>query len=182
MKLTKGQTTPVFAVKDTNGNPIELQSYRGKKTLISFFRDVTCPFCNLRIRDLSKKREELEKEGLNMIFFFESSSEQLNNSRFHQKASPIPLIGDPDMTIYKQFGVEQSTGKLLKTFLQGGILSAQKEAKSFEIPDKKEKHVSLNLIPADFLVDEKLVIQEAYYGAHIRDHLPTAKIMSFAQH
>jgi len=181
MKLSIGQKAPQFILKDIYGNSIQLQSFKGKKLLVSFFRDVSCPFCNLRIRDLSKKREQLEAQGLYMIFFFESTPDQLNNSPFHKKASPIPLIGDPEMTTYKKFGVEQSTTKLLKTFLQGGIMKAKKDTKDFNIPDKKEKHTTLNLIPADFLIDENLVIQKAYYGEHLRDHLPTSEIVSFAE-
>lgn len=181
MKLTSGQKAPQFNVNDTFGNSIRLESFKGKKLLVSFFRDVTCPFCNLRIRDLLKKREDLEKEGLNMVFFFESSSEQLNNSRFHQKASPIPLVGDPEMNIYKKFGVEKSMAKVLKTLVQSGTFSAKKEGESLGAPTKKENHTSMGLIPADFLIDENLVVKEAYYGSHVRDHLPTTAIISFAR-
>ncbi|SHJ70798.1 Peroxiredoxin [Reichenbachiella agariperforans] len=178
MKLHQGQIAPDFKVQDIYGNPVSLADYRGKRVLLSFFRDVSCPFCNLRVRDLSKRREELEKMGLHMILFFESSAEVLNSSLLHKKASPIPLIGDPKKQVYGQYGIEASALKMMKTFFQSGAVSAMKEGATIEVPKTKDKS-TMTLIPADFLIDTDQKIHTAHYGAHIRDHITIADLENF---
>jgi peroxiredoxin len=179
MKLTKGQKAIDFTVKDIYGNKILLSSFIGKKVLLSFFRNVNCPFCNLRVHELSKKRDEFERNGLKMIFFFESTNNQLRRSIFHKEISPIPLVGDPEKKVYNQYGIEASTLKMMSTFLKGGTMEAMKKGNQYAVPEEKENHVTLNLIPADFLIDENLIIQKAHYGSHVRDHLPIEDIRAF---
>lgn len=73
MKLRQGQEPVDFNVKDIFDNTHQLSDYRGKKILLSFFLNVNCPFCNMRVHELSKLREDLFNSGLEMLFFFESS-------------------------------------------------------------------------------------------------------------
>ncbi|PIB34401.1 hypothetical protein BFP72_02660 [Reichenbachiella sp. 5M10] len=180
MKVEQGQKAPDFNVQDIYGKTVRLSDFKGKKVLLSFFRDVSCPFCNLRVRDLSNRREQLEAEGLQMIFFFESSAEVLTNSLLHQKASPIPLVGDPDKAIYAQYGVESSALKMMKTFFQTGAISAMKDGATIEVAQTKDK-ASMTLIPADFLIDEKQMLHTAHYGGHIRDHITVSELEKFVK-
>tara|TARA_B100001245_G_C22759021_1_gene367316 strand:- start:117 stop:677 length:561 start_codon:yes stop_codon:yes gene_type:complete len=181
MKLTAGLKAKPFRMQDASGRTIDLNDFTGSKVLISFFRDVTCPFCNLRVHFLSSKKQELEDLGLKMIFFFESTGELLTKSTHHQKVHPVPLVPDPEHKMYDQYGVESSTGKVLKTMLTKGAFSAMKEGNSFETPTDKEKHLRASLIPADFLINEKGYIHAAHYGKNVRDHLPIEQIKAFAR-
>ena len=96
MKLHVGETAKDFTAKDIYDKQITLSAYKGKKILLSFFRNVHCPFCNLRVHELIKLKSYLDDRGLQMIFLFESSNKLLALSTFHQGISPIPLIGDPE--------------------------------------------------------------------------------------
>lgn len=57
MKLSAGTKAPDFEMQDINGKPIWLSDYRGKKIVLGFFRNVNCPFCNLRVHELMKMKE-----------------------------------------------------------------------------------------------------------------------------
>ncbi|MCV9388432.1 redoxin domain-containing protein [Reichenbachiella ulvae] len=178
MKLSAGQQAPSFSTSDIHGNPVELKSYAGKKVLLSFFRDVSCPFCNLRIRELMKHKEEWEAKGLHMIFFLDSTAEEIKASPFHNKLDGLPVIGDQSFEVYSIYGVEKSLGKMIKTFTRQGSISALKEGGKIE--GGKSAKASMNLIPADFFIDEDQKIVVANYGQHIRDHIKVEEIEKFA--
>lgn len=180
MKRKAGQEAPDFTVTDINNHRITLSDYRGSKVLLGFFRNVNCPFCNLRVHELSKLRERLEANNLKMILFFESSTKHLQRSSFHQEVSPIPLIGDPEKKIYATYGVEASVLKMVSTLFKAGAMSDMKRGKELPLPTEKDKDATQSLIPADFLIDEKGIIVSAHYGSDIRDHISIKSIMEFA--
>jgi peroxiredoxin len=178
MKIYKGDTAKDFTIKDIYGKNVTLSDFKGKKILLGFFRNVTCPFCNLRVHELQKQKSILDSRNVQMVFLFESSTKLLSLSTFHQGISPIPLIGDPEKVIYQQYGVEPSIIGMLKTFLSPTSLRMLEEAKKLNLP-KEDKASTQSLMPADFLIDENFVIQYAHYGKDMADHIPLPMIINF---
>lgn len=177
MKIFKGQKAVDFTVNDIYGNEIKLSNYRGKKILLGFFRNVSCPFCNLRVHELKKMKDDLDQKGLRMIFFFESKPDLLKQSIFHTEVSPIPLVGDPQKTIYSLYGVEPSLFKAISTVFKSGTMDAFKAGQALNLP--KDNEATQTLLPADFLIDEDFNIVNAYYGKDLRGHIPIAEIKAF---
>lgn len=172
MRLKIGQSAPLFSLEDIYGRKIDLSSYKNKnkKILISFFRNVACPFCNFRIHQLTKKNEKW-KDKLEMIFFLESKKEVILRSTFHQDVSPIPIISDEKRILYQEYGVEKSTLKWLTTMLSTeNITILNKARKEGLIINSGEKLI--NTMPADFLLNENITIIKAYYGQSSADHIP----------
>jgi thioredoxin-dependent peroxiredoxin len=179
MKLSAGTTAPDFALADIHGTPVRLSAYRGKKVVLGFFRNVNCPFCNMRVHQLMKMKEAFDQHNTQMIIFFESDPKIIQRSSFHQQISPIPLLGDPEKIVYKQWGVESSMIKMMKTLFSAANRQAMKEGQQLDLPEEKDKEASMSLIPADFLIDERGVIQVTHYGAHMNDHLDLQTIKDF---
>jgi thioredoxin-dependent peroxiredoxin len=123
MKLNTKQTAPDFSVTDIYGKSIKLSDFKGKKIHLGFFRNVSCPFCNLRIHQLSKLSSGFREQGVEMLYFFESKPEVIRRSSFHQGVSPIPLVGDPERTIYKMYGVEPSVTKMISTLFKQNTIN-----------------------------------------------------------
>lgn len=180
MKLSKGTKAPDFEMHDINGNLICLSDYRGSKIVLGFFRNVNCPFCNMRVHELMKMKETFDQHNTQLIIFFESDSKVIARSSFHQQISPIPLIGDPEKKVYKQWGVENSMMKTIKTMFSSANRQAMKEGEQLDLPKEKDTAASVTLIPADFLIDEDLMIHQAYYGSHLNDHIGLQEIRGFA--
>jgi peroxiredoxin len=178
MKLQTGNTALDFVAKDIYGNDVKLSDFKGKKIVLSFYRNVNCPFCNRRVHQIMGNNIRLKNAGVQMVFLFESSNEKLSSSVFHQGISPWPLIGDPNKLVYNQYGIEQSTLKLMKTMLVANIGQAKKEVKDFNLPEDKD--ASMNLIPADFFIDENFKIVKAHYGKHLDDHVDIEELKAFA--
>ncbi|RAV99972.1 redoxin domain-containing protein [Pseudochryseolinea flava] len=180
MKLHDHQTAIDFTVADIYGNKISLSDFKGMKIHLGFFRNVNCPFCNLRVHQLSKMNKTFEAHGLKLIYFFESDSKLLRKSIFHQEISPIPLIGDPQKKIYGQYGVEASAFKMISTLFVKGTMKDLKASKALQLPAEKDKDATLTLMPADFLIDENFIIQKAHYGKNVNDHIAIEEIKAFA--
>ncbi|HAM99188.1 MAG TPA: alkyl hydroperoxide reductase [Marinilabiliales bacterium] len=178
MKLQAGNAALDFVTKDIYGNDVKLSDYRGKKIILSFYRNVSCPFCNRRVHQIMGSNVKLKNAGVQLLFLFESSNEKLSSSVFHQGISPWPLIGDPDKNIYKKYGVEQSTLKMMKTMLVANVGQAKKDTKDLNLP--ADKDASMNLIPADFFIDENFKIVKAHYGKHLDDHVDIEELKVFA--
>lgn len=178
MKLQAGNNALDFAVKDIYGNDVKLSDYRGSKIILSFYRNVACPFCNRRVHQVMGYNKRLQDAGVKLVFFFESTNDKLKSSIWHKGISPWPLVGDPDKSVYQMYGVEQSTFKMVKTMFTSNALKAKKETKEMNLPEDKD--ASANLIPADFLIDEHFKVVKAYYGKHLDDHVDIEELKAFA--
>jgi len=180
MKLHIGDPAPDFQVKDIYNKAISLSDYRGKKLLLSFYRNVACPFCNLRVHQLGKLHPTLQAQGLEMLFFFETPKKHILLSSFHSGLSPISIVGDPEKHIYKLYGVENSLLKSVATLLKSGAQEQLKEAKALGLDKFKDDTIVSKVLPADFLIDEQGIVRELYYGTATNDHLPIQQVKDFA--
>ena len=178
MKLQAGNTALDFIAKDIDGKEIKLSDFKGKKIILSFYRNVSCPFCNRRVHQIMGNNLRLQNSGVQLVFLFESSNEKLKSSVFHQGISPWPLIGDPDKKVYRSYGVENSTLKMMKTMIVSNVGQAKKDTKELNLPEDKD--ASMNLIPADFFIDENFKIVKAHYGKHLDDHVAIEELKVFA--
>lgn len=179
MKLKVGALALDFTGIDIYDRVVNLSDYKGKRIILSFYRNVACPFCNRRIHQIMGNNVALQNAGVQMFFLFESSNQKLTQSIFHQGISPWPLIGDPSLSIYKKYGVENSIIKSIATIFKSDIKEARQDVKSLNLPSK-DSDASANLIPADFFIDESFVVVNSHYGDNIDGHVPLEELKKFA--
>lgn len=173
-------TAPSFSLTDIYDRPISLESFRGKKVFLGFFRHAGCPFCNLRVHALQKHQDALKAKNLEMIFFFESKKRLLLASSFHKGVMPIPIISDPEKTWYDAYGIESSATKSAKSHLTHFIQQAI-AAKLNKLPVHPMKDgESIYTMPAEFLLDEDGVIRKIHYCSGLTDRLSIEFIHEFA--
>lgn len=171
MRLRTGNPAPPIKTIDMDGRSIQLADFCGQKLLLAFFRYASCPLCNLRISQLIRHQPELQTHGLHILAIFQSPLERLQQYAGRQRA-PFPVIADPDGRLYRLYGVESSWVGFLRGSLRVGAL-ATAAARGF-LPGPMDGDKAR--IPADFLIGPDLVIQTAYYGTDIGDHLPLPNI------
>ena len=180
-KLELNTRAPHFSLFDVFDRTIDLETYQGKKVLVAFFRHAGCPFCNLRVHNLMKVHEDFKEQGLEMIFFFESKKDIILRSTFHQEISPIPLISDPEKVWYDRYGLETSPPKSaighITSFVGTAIQAKLKGLPMHPMADGE----SISTIPAEFLLDEELIIRELHYSQHLSDRIKMDLIYDFAK-
>lgn len=179
MRLQSKLKAPVFKMNDIYGRLVDLETYQGKKIFLGFFRHAGCPFCNLRVHALTKVHQELKGKGLEMIFFFESKASVMLRSTFHQGVSPIPLISDPEKKIYTTYGLESSGIKSaishITTFVQTAFRASAAGVPVHMMKDGE----SISTMPAEFLINKDLVIEEVHYSERLNDRMNIDKIRAF---
>jgi len=174
MRLVPPALSIDFKAEDIYGRPINLADYRGKRVMLSFFRNAGCPFCNLRLYELTHRYHAWKEQGLEVIAVFSSPTEEVR--RYVAKhPRPFRMIGDPVLSIYSRYRVERSVAGVLKALLfklprviRGAFLGG--------IP-LINPHPTL--VPADFLVDEYGLIRDIWYGRDASDHIPLKRVDAF---
>jgi len=172
MILEKVDKLPAFKALDLQENTIDISKYKGKKVLLSFFRDVSCPFTNLWIEGLNMHREYFEQNNLVIIGVFNSSKEEIENSKIKERLY-YPVIADETLDLYKRFGIneiEEGKVKVEKNFKN--ILDLIKSGKLFMKTKSK-------ILPAEFLIDENQRIFKAHYGKDYASHIDKKEIVKW---
>ena len=179
MRLETNVVAPAFKLIDVFGRTIDLSDYKEKRVLICFFRHAGCPFCNLRVHELTKAHDMLKQKGLEMIFFFESKERILLRSIFHKEVSPIPLISDPKKVWYNAYGLETSGYKSavghLTGFVQTAIRAKMKGLPTHPMADGE----SISTMPAEFLLEKGLIVKKFHYSQRLTDRLPLGANKNF---
>lgn len=177
--LQSGEYAPLFQRVDQNGNMISLETYRGRKLLLAFFRNAACALCNLRVHQFIQRYPQWQQYHLDVICVFESPEAALHQHVGQQK-TPFPLIADPNAELYTLYGVETSAAKTQATLAQPNVHQFTDEAAAAGFKLTPEEGSNFNRIPAEFVLDEDGIIRIAHYGRLITDHLPYETIERYA--
>lgn len=173
MKLTIGTEAPEFNIVDIYGKKISLESMKGKRFMLSFYRYASCPFCNLRISFLMGLHDELKLEN-QFIGIFQSTEEDMSKHVTNQNTN-FSICSDFKRVYYKKYGVDTSIFAYIKGALKiNTLLKASK--KGFKIKNSMGPKTT---VPADFLIDENGIIKNAFYGKDISDHLDIDIVADF---
>lgn len=163
-----------FVTSDIYGNAFRLSELRGKRVLLSFFRDAACPFCNFRIYELTHNYTEWHERGLEIVALFSSPSDAV---RHHVAKYPRPfrMISDPDLSVYNQYGVEHSTAALFKALL----FKMPRIIRGVATGGRPSANRHPRIVPADFLINEDGRIEQVFYGRDTADHIPLEDVRRF---
>jgi thioredoxin-dependent peroxiredoxin len=173
-KLKTGQRAPGFNARDYLGKQVSLDDYKGKKVLLSFHVFASCPFCNLRVNETRNKQAEWSARGLEIIHVFPSPGESVG--RFAGKNDPpFAVIADPAKSLFSQYGISKS---LVGMF--AGFLKVRRLFNAFKIvglfTSLKNNDAPMHQLPADFIIDEKGILEHVYYAKTTSDNLPLDEI------
>jgi len=171
MRVKVGEDAKLFNVVDVFDRKINLEDYRGKKLMLSFYRYASCPLCNMRVHQLISEYDKFQESNMEMLGFFQSPKKSILEYVGKQD-SPFPIIPDPKRKVYKDYGIESS----LWGYIKGGAIKLGKMLKALKGFGLGRMEGNKTLIPADFLIGPDLKIEVAYYGKDIGDHIPIEEI------
>lgn len=169
---------PPVRLLDRHGAPVQWAT--GRRTLLSFFRDTGCPFCNARLFMLTHRHKEYAAAGLHIMAFFSASQAEVDEF-LRIRPRPFPVIADPNMSAYQAYGIRKSlAGKVKGVVKRPGLWVRGMRALGLMRTVKSAAGLATtNIMPADILLDEKGRVVEAYYGQDAGDHIPFERIERF---
>ncbi len=100
-----GDVAPEFKLEDAEGNTVSSQALLAEGPLVvSFYRGVWCPYCNLELKALEATRNEFEARGARLVAV---SPQTRANSRKPQQQNGLgfPILTDPDGALAAAFGI-----------------------------------------------------------------------------
>ena len=143
-RLAVGDTAPVFALPDADGNEVKLSDYKGRKVVVYFYPAASTPGCTKQACDFRDDLAELNEAGLDVVGISPDKPEKLAKFR-DAEGLTFPLLSDPERTVltaWGTFGEKTMYGKSV----QGVIRST-------------------------FVVDEKGEVEVAQYNVKATGHV-----------
>jgi peroxiredoxin len=142
-----------------------------------------CPICNLHLRSVVMRNDELAAAGIKEVVVFHSSDDEL---RKYQAELPVAVIADPDKKLYAEFGVEKSPRAVLSPGAWPGVIrglgrtiGAAFRGKE-KLPPMTPKNGSLGL-PGDFLIASDGHVIASKYGAHAYDQWTVDEVLELTK-
>jgi len=100
-----GDIAPEFAIKDPDGKPVSSRELLARGPLvISFYRGVWCPYCNLELQALQAALPEFAARGASLVAI---SPQTAPNSRKSQRENKLgfPILSDVGSEVADSFGI-----------------------------------------------------------------------------
>jgi hypothetical protein len=149
---------------------------------LQFRRFAGCPVCNLHVRSLVKRRDEIEAAGIREVLVFHSPAEEL---REHVVDMPFAVIADPGKRLYAEFGVDARPRSLLHPRAWLPIIRAVLRS-SVAIARGRERGPAGRPVggrfglPADFLIAPDGTTIASKYGRHAYDQWSVDELLAHA--
>ena len=103
--LRVGDRAPAFTLNDQSGAGISsTEALRSGPLVLTFYRGVWCPFCNMELEALAAALPQISAAGARLVAI---SPQTPANSRKTERASPLgfPILHDPGGAVAAAFGV-----------------------------------------------------------------------------
>ena len=103
--LKAGGTAPDFTLNDPEGVPVSSRTLLARGPLVvSFYRGVWCPYCNLDLQALQAALPEIEARGASLVAI---SPQTAPNSRKSQRDNKLsfPILNDAKSKVAEAFGI-----------------------------------------------------------------------------
>lgn len=100
-----GESAPSFSLKDADGNVVSSADVlRQGPLIVSFYRGVWCPYCNMDLQALEAAKPTFEKYGATLVAI---SPQTAPNSRrsMRQNNLSFPILSDVKGAVAAAFGV-----------------------------------------------------------------------------
>ena len=146
--LSQGQKAPDFSLTDQDGRTTKLSDHRGKRLLIYFYPRADTPGCTTQSCAVRDARQDMKKLGVDVLGISPDAPDA--QKKFDVKFSlGFPLLADEDHAVAEAYGVWGDKTNYGKTYK--------------------------GIVRSSFLIDEKGVVQRAWYKVKPEDTVPLAR-------
>jgi peroxiredoxin len=165
---------------DIHGDLVQLPDLR-RLVHLQFRRYAGCPVCNLHLRSIALRHDEILAAGIREVVVFHSSAETM--LRF-QGGLPFAAIADPEKKLYAEFGVKKMSpmAALMAALSPHSWRAAGRalmRAPSLRgAAGRGEEHLGL---PADFLIGPDGRVLAARYGKYVDDQWSVDALLDLAK-
>jgi peroxiredoxin len=144
-----GDVAPSFSLKDADGNIVNLSDLLKRGPLVlSFYRGVWCPYCNMELQALEAAKPEFDKYGASLIAISPQTAPNSRKSLRQNKLS-FPILSDLKGKLGAAFG--------LRFNLPGYLVELYKQLKN-DLPTFNDDPSWTLPMPARYVIGQDGVI------------------------
>jgi len=181
-KARVGDAFPTLELTATSGQLVTVPDPAGNFVHLQLRRFAGCPICNLHLRSIVTRHDEIRDHGIREVVVFHSTAAELAK---HEAELPFPLIADPERELYRRLGVERRPSSLLSTRALRAAIAGQAAA----LGNRSTMRGALGPIkptggvlglPADFLIASDGRVAALKYGQHAYDQWTVDELLDRA--
>ena len=126
MRLSPGDEAPDFTLRDADGAPVALSSFRGQRVIVYFYPAAMTPGCTKEACDFTASLPSLSASGYAVLGISPDPPAKL--AKFREKENlGFPLLSDPDHKVLEAYGAygekmlygKTTVGVIRSTFVIG---------------------------------------------------------------
>ncbi len=156
--VKEGEKAPLFTLESYNAGTINLEELIGEQKIVLIFsRYFGCPICQVDLRSLLQRKEEITSKGAKILYITQSGGE-VAEEYIKAKDIEFPVIPSSKEKLYKEYGLGMMNPKALVQ-----IKSKLKEAREEGI-EHGEFEGWEKQGPGQFVIDEEGKIIHAQKG------------------
>jgi peroxiredoxin len=179
-RVKVGDQFPQLNLTGISGESIAIPDPGGRLTHLQLRRFAGCPICNLHLRSITGRLDDITAAGIREVVVFHSTPTEL---RKYEADLPFPVIGDPDRDLYRRFGVEASAKAILRPgawrALPAGWWHAARTAIAKRRAPLPANPTNGNFgFPADMLIDADGRVAAVKYGKHAYDQWSVDELLA----
>jgi peroxiredoxin len=181
-RLEPGATVSPHQLVAISGETVSVPD-PGQLVHLELRRFAGCPICNLHLRSVVKRNDELAAAGIKEVIVFHSTDEEL---RKYQAELPVAVIADPDKKLYAEFGVEKSPRAVLNPRAWPAVFRGL--GRHLGAVGKREEHLTPLTpkngsfgLPGDFLIASDGRVIASKYGEHAYDQWTVDEVLELAK-
>ncbi|WP_444931025.1 peroxiredoxin-like family protein [Microbulbifer sp. SSSA002] len=100
-----GEKAPHFALQDSDGNQVVSEELLAKgPVILTFYRGVWCPYCNIELQALEEVAEEIRARGATLVAISMQGPAESRKSQRDNKLS-FPILTDQGGELANKFGI-----------------------------------------------------------------------------
>src|SRR5438128_5940140 len=180
-KARMGDAFPRLERTASSGQRVTIPDPAGDFVHLQFRRFAGCPICNLHLRSIVRRYDEIRSHGIREVVVLHSTVAELAK---YEAELPFPLIADPERHLYQRFGVESRPGSLLsgralRAAITGQTAALARRSTMRAFGPIKPTGGPFGL-PADFLIAPDGRVAAVKYGEHAYDQWTVDELLGHA--
>lgn len=96
---------PDFKLRDLSGATVELNSFKGEKSVLLFFWTTWCPSCLKELKGLNNRLKELEEEGVELMTIDVQEPASKVNRAVKNYNLVFRVLLDEDASVANSYGI-----------------------------------------------------------------------------
>ena len=158
-----------------DGKTFDISEHKGKNIFISWLRFSGCPFCHLRVNELTNAEDKFGKDFTNVAIF--SCNVDALKKTASRHGTNIIVAADEDRKYFDKYDMPRSLARVSLGILISPLRMMRAVFKGYAAPSFNG---AFNAVPVDVMINKKGVVEKVKYSAHTTDHIPVSEVIEFS--